>query len=127
MCKQNLSFGAAIEALKQGSQVARQGWNGKNMYIFLNRGEVDRRSLEDAYQKPIPDEKLGQIGGIHLGLFNPEKPNCQTVMPHIVMRAADGSFVPGWLASQTDILATDWHVIIHHGENCQLADQATRV
>ncbi len=26
----NLNFGQAIEALKQGKKVAREGWNGKN-------------------------------------------------------------------------------------------------
>jgi hypothetical protein len=27
---------------------------------------------------------------------------------HIDMKAADGSLVVGWLASQTDLLAEDW-------------------
>lgn len=30
---------------------------------------------------------------------------------HIDMRAADGSLVIGWLASQTDMLATDWQIV----------------
>ena len=29
------TFGDAIEALKQGKRVAREGWNGKNMFLFL--------------------------------------------------------------------------------------------
>ncbi len=31
----NLKFGDAIEALKQGRKVAREGWNGKGMFLFL--------------------------------------------------------------------------------------------
>ena len=31
---ENQKFGQAIEALKQGKRVARQGWNGKGMFIF---------------------------------------------------------------------------------------------
>lgn len=33
--KPNMSFGQAIEALKNGQRVARAGWNGTNMYIYL--------------------------------------------------------------------------------------------
>ena len=33
-----------------------------------------------------------------------------TVGGHIDMRAADGSLVVGWLASQTDMLADDWQI-----------------
>jgi hypothetical protein len=29
-----MDFGKAIEALKQGKLVAREGWNGKGMFIF---------------------------------------------------------------------------------------------
>ena len=31
--------------------------------------------------------------------------------PCIVMRTATGSFQPGWLASQADILASDWGIV----------------
>lgn len=30
-----MNFGAAIEALKHGARVAREGWNGKNMWLGL--------------------------------------------------------------------------------------------
>ena len=30
-----MNFGQAIEALKVGERVCRQGWNGKNMYLEL--------------------------------------------------------------------------------------------
>ena len=37
-----LTFGLAIEALKQGKKVARAGWNGKGMYLlFLNGKTTD--------------------------------------------------------------------------------------
>lgn len=32
-----MNFGQAIEALKQDKKVAREGWNGKNMYLELQR------------------------------------------------------------------------------------------
>lgn len=35
----NLSFGDAITYLKLGYKVARAGWNGKGMYIYLDSGK----------------------------------------------------------------------------------------
>ena len=34
-----------------------------------------------------------------------------TINSHIDMKAADGSMVVGWLASQTDMLSDDWHIL----------------
>jgi hypothetical protein len=42
MTKQNINFGQAIEAAKQGKRVARAGWNGKGMYLQLQT--VDEHS-----------------------------------------------------------------------------------
>jgi len=33
------------------------------------------------------------------------------ICSHIDMKAADNSIVPGWLASQTDMLAEDWQIV----------------
>ena len=30
-----MNFGKAIEAMKKGEKVARKGWNGKGMFLFL--------------------------------------------------------------------------------------------
>ena len=32
---ENLNFGQAIEAAKQGKKVARQGWNGSGMFAYI--------------------------------------------------------------------------------------------
>jgi len=77
--------------IKGGNAVARKGWNGKNMFVFLVPGStffVNRPPL--------------------LGLY-PEGTQI-SYHPHIDMRTADGSIVP-WLASQTDILAEDWQAV----------------
>ena len=31
---ENLNYGQALEALKEGKRVSRKGWNGKGMFIF---------------------------------------------------------------------------------------------
>jgi hypothetical protein len=35
MTKQNINFGQAIEAAKQGKRVARAGWNGSGMFAYI--------------------------------------------------------------------------------------------
>lgn len=89
--KSTFSFEVALVFLKSGHRLARKGWNGKGMWVYLVPGstfEVDREPLAS---------------------FLPEGVTA-IYRPHIDMRAADGSFGV-WLASQTDILATDWYLV----------------
>lgn len=86
------SFGEAIKYLKRGLKVARKGWNGKGMYLFLG---YDIELTTDA----------------DLGEYTKEKPDGSyeaDVCDSVCMRTADKSIVVGWLASQTDMLADDW-------------------
>ena len=90
-----MNFGQAIHYLKEGHKVAREGWNGKNMYIVLMDGYS--MTLANAMTR----EKHGLPEGSHV-----------TVEPYIVMKTAQlGSLQPGWLASQADILAEDWQIV----------------
>jgi hypothetical protein len=87
-------FGAALFELRSGNRVARDGWNGKGMWIVLQK----------AYPEGIPiNRNTAEATGM------PEGTVCR-FLPYIMMKTADGSFVP-WLASQTDILAEDWEVV----------------
>lgn len=79
----DMTFGLAIEALKKGEYVARKGWNGKEMYLFLAHGENIQKCVG------IPDK-------------------CVDV---ICMKTAQDTVVFGWLASQTDMLSEDWKII----------------
>lgn len=85
-----MNFSQALELIKTGSRVARAGWNGKKMFVFLVNGSVFK----------VNREPLLSIFG-----EGAEVKYC----PHIDMKTADGSVVP-WLASQTDIMAEDWEV-----------------
>lgn len=33
-----MNFGQALESLKRGAKVAREGWNGKGLYVQLHKG-----------------------------------------------------------------------------------------
>lgn len=95
------TFGRAIKALKDGYKVAREGWNGKNMFIYLNKGNI-------AADNPTNNYK---VGGCPIELFTVGDFGTSTRMPNLNMKAADGSTVTGWLASQTDILSEDWTIV----------------
>jgi hypothetical protein len=80
-----MNFGEAINAMREGKQVQRAGWNGKNQYIELatkisyvnTKGEV-----VNANHDAIGNQAVAFVGtsGVQLG----------------------------WLASQADMLAEDW-------------------
>lgn len=92
----NLTFSEALEFIKDGNLVARKGWNGKGMFLFLVDGStfvVNRPPLNQIFSE-------GTEVNYHA---------------HIDMKTADGTIVP-WLASQTDILANDWEVVNEHIE-----------
>jgi hypothetical protein len=94
----NLNFGQAIEALKKGMRVAREGWNGKVMFLFLRpAATVPTTAIYDAeLRSVIEDEAKG-------GTFE--------ALASIVMWTADKKLIIGWLASQTDMLSEDWFIL----------------
>ena len=92
-----LSFGHALVALKEGKKVSRAGWNGKGMYLILVSGTPKAQLREGtAYRDASGLEE------------------CE-ILPHIDMWTvnAEGrcAFLPGWLASQTDMLSNDWQIV----------------
>ena len=84
-------FGLAIEALKQGHKVARSGWNGKGMYVFIIG----------------TDSSQPGIGG---WTYTNGRNDNLPLLPFIAMKTADEKVVP-WLASQTDLLSEDWTIV----------------
>ena len=86
-----MDFGQALHGLKNGERVSRTGWNGKGMFVYLvpaasypaQRGAAKAWAGEDAM---IP------------------------YRAYLAMSTVDGDVVP-WVASQTDILASDWEIV----------------
>lgn len=82
-----MTFGEAINKVKEGAKIARKGWNGKNQYVelatrisYMNvRGKV-----VNCEHEAIGNKALAFVGtsGVQIG----------------------------WLASQADMLANDWEV-----------------
>ena len=91
-----MTFGMAIEAMKLGKKVARAGWNGKGMYVWIMPGSTvkDCKTITDPHLKAI-DEAEGEI----------------RFLGSVRMRTATGDVLTGWLASQTDMMSDDWQIV----------------
>ena len=51
--QENLNFGQAIEAAKQGKKVARNGWNGANMFAYIipaNSYPASTQAMKDYFK-----------------------------------------------------------------------------
>lgn len=88
----NLSFSEALVHLKGMSKVARKGWNGTGMFVFLVPG-----SVFNVNRPPL------------LGIY-PEGTEI-TYLSHIDIRTASGG-ISTWAPSNGDVLADDWFVFV---------------
>lgn len=89
-------FGGAIRALKLGMKVARKGWNGKGMFLWLKpAATVKSEWCKDPMLKKLADANGGKIEALGT----------------ICMFTAQHQILSGWLASQTDMLAEDWVIV----------------
>ena len=83
-----MNFGKAIEEMKSGKKVARQGWNGKNQHIELATNISYKNAdgdIVNCEHDAIGNKAIAFVGtsGVQMG----------------------------WLASQADMLAEDWLVV----------------
>lgn len=83
-----MTFGEAINMAKQGERIARAGWNGKNQYVEIASCisyKNPKGEIVNAEHDAIGNQAFAFVGtsGVQMG----------------------------WLASQSDMLATDWRVV----------------
>lgn len=91
-----LNFGLALEALKKGKRIARKGWNGKGMYLWLlPAATVKAEWCREEHLKAVAEANGGEI----------------EALGSIRMMTADKKVLTGWLASQTDMLSNDWEIL----------------
>lgn len=104
---ENQNFGQAIEALKQGKRVARQGWNGKGLFVFMQvPSQIGKdivpkmqslpQTVKDEFQRRFesPSEQIDAIYyDNQLALVN------------------TSNLITGWSPSTSDALAEDWFIL----------------
>lgn len=88
----NMDFSEALLCIKDKQRVGRAGWNGKGMFIFFG-AELDLRG------EPRAATLHARCRHARVQYHG-----------HIDMQTAQGYIVP-WVASQADLLASDWDVV----------------
>ena len=86
-----MKFYEVLKSVMEGNKAYRKGWNGKNMFIYLERGSV------------IPKSKVNN-DTLRFSLTDKEV----TINPHIDLKNSKGELQVGWSPSQEDLLADDW-------------------
>ena len=84
-----MNFGQALEAIKSGKRARRAGWNGKNQHVEL--------ATAISYKT---------MGG--------EIVNCRhdCIGNQAIAFVGTSGVQMGWLASQADMLADDWEIVV---------------
>jgi hypothetical protein len=95
-----LNFGQAIEAAKQGKKIQREGWNGKGLFVFMQvPAEIPLEVIPKMQSLPqsVKDEFAKRANPINysnqLALVNPNNE------------------INGWSPSTSDSLAEDWVIL----------------
>lgn len=97
--KQNshLSFGSALEALKQGHKICRSGWNGKDQYVVAQAQTTttEASKIWNPHNKAHAEKIGGQID----------------VAPYCTLKTAQDTLAMGWTPSTGDLFANDWLIL----------------
>lgn len=86
-----MTFGLATEMLKKGWRVARDGWNGKGMFVYL-----------------VPASSYPAQTGAAKAFFG--EGSMVPYNAYFALKGAD-SAISTWVPSASDALAEDWHVV----------------
>lgn len=86
-----MNFGKALEEMKIGKAIARDGWNGKGMFVYFVAGGSYPAQMDIAKQI---EKEYGEVK------YN----------PYMAIKNVNGT-VSTWVPSVNDCLATDWHVV----------------
>ena len=98
--KDTMTFGQALEALKAGKKVARRGWNGKGMFLWLKPATTVKYGMcYDPVLKDIAESNGGEI------------PALGTICMFTHDSTGRKAILTGWIASQSDMLLDDWEVV----------------
>ena len=95
-----MDIGGAVALMKAGEKVRRAGWNGKNMFIVYMSGLNLPPYNTQGTERKVNDRTAQWIG----------EDTPLDSLPYIAMFTADRKWLPGWLCSQSDLLADDWEI-----------------
>lgn len=88
-----MNFGKALEAIKIGKKVQREGWNGAKMFVYL----------VPANSYPAGENSFGTMKGIFPDDMVPYR-------EYMALKTAQND-IATWSPSGSDALAEDWLIL----------------
>ena len=102
MIMENMNFGHAIEALKEGKAVCRKGWNGKGMFVVKQIPcKLEGLLINRIQSLPESAKKL---------LFQQEGVPVLEYTNQMLIINSSGR-ADSWVPSSSDVFAEDWMVV----------------
>jgi len=102
-----MNFGQAIEALKRGERVCREGWNGKNMFVFQQVPATIDKDVVPKIQS-LPQS----VKDYFLSVFDRFPDEISTIQySNQLALVSKHNQVNGWAPSVSDTLANDWVIL----------------
>ena len=101
-----LTYGQALEALKQGVKVCRASWTG-DAYCWLKPASI----IEETWVKdPYLKEAIAEFGFETPVSGSSEDGTCLGIvdLSTICLKSSDNHIITGWCPSSTDMLSDDW-------------------
>jgi len=86
-----MNFGDALEAVKSGAKIYREGWNGAGQYVFVVKPPQSASPNEAKYEVSL-DDTYTPVEGLS---------------PFLMLKNTQEKYCP-WVPSTGDLFATDW-------------------
>ena len=94
-----MRFGEAIEYAREGMRIARHGWYGTGVYIYMTNAHT---VATYAWMEKMPSQKLTEAEKRDGGVL---------IESHLDMMTARGTRIIGWSPTNADILSNDWYLL----------------
>jgi len=102
-----MNFGIAIEALKAGKRVSRQGWNGKVMFVFMQVPSTIHKDIVPKMQS-LPESVKKEF----VRRFNDTSEQIDAIYYNNQLAIVGlSNLISGWNPSTSDVLSEDWTIL----------------
>lgn len=104
-----MSFGQAMDAIKDYKKIARTHWDRKGMFVYFRKGSYNGTE-QDGYA--FKGGVLASIKGMPVDLFNKDDKGVATRMPRVMYSTLNDKMMRGaWVPLENDMLADDWFIV----------------
>ena len=102
-----MSFGKALELVKNGSLISRKDWVDENKFVFLRPSDSIGLEMVVKLIKSLP-QKVKDYYARDLDFDFEDGEGKVEFTPYLCLKDENGRVVNGWTPSQEDLLSDDW-------------------